>query len=484
MSLLRGNRDQETGPIKLDRRRHAKPEHSRRTARLRPSTWSVTGSALAPALAVLLLSAFPPQAPAVQEDPAAGESSTEGAPPPPEAAEPRLLGKPSALEPPQATRSTVPVDRGTRLLERPDRGAPILVTVRAPTELEILDRNDGWIQVRYEAWRGWFRPEESGPSLLDHQGWQVELTTDGDLRFTSAPVTTRNLTEERLARITPFLRDGGRTLNFGPYRLLTDVTDADLLDGLRSVAEQLAHAYQSRYGLALAESPPESIVLFAGEEAYRRYATEVPELAGLSSLGHQSHGLAVTFAGQRSSERIRRILVHELTHLVNRRALPLVVPSWIEEGLAEDLAFSRVDGQGRLVPRSLSGTTVRSEGKLTITGGFASLASLLRLVRSPSWPAPTTLVETGWEDFVRPELRPAYYTQAAFFVRFLLDGAGGRYRDGFHDYLQALARGEGGAGGELWPRLADEPERVEDGYEVWLHQQADAFGIVVTQPAR
>ncbi len=57
-------------------------------------------------------------------------------------------------------------------------------------------------------------------------------------------------------------------------------------------------------------------------------------------------------------------------------------------------------------------------------------------------PAARELIGTDWESFVRaPEIQLNYAT-AAFWVRFLIDGDGGRHAAGFRAFLAAVAGGE------------------------------------------
>lgn len=391
-----------------------------------------------------------------------------------------VLGKRSAISFDGATPETIRLRPGTRLHAHPEPDAPVLTTVRAELELEVLDRSEEWAQVRHNSLRGWVladpRGRSTGKSLLDRPGWLIESDETGRRRFVEAPVFSPQLTAARLIRLREFLGERERRVPFGPYELYTDVANDPLIEELESTAAVLEATYRERFGLELREADPQAVVLFAREETYRAYEREVPEISALATLGHQSHGVAVTFVGSRSVRQIRRILLHELTHLLNRRALPLVLPTWLEEGLAEDLSFSRVDKRGRIQPGTVLGVSERSLRGSRISGGFASLATLLRHYRQPTWPRVTTLVDADWEEMVQPGARPTYYTQAAFFIRFLIDGEKGRLAEGFRSYLRELAEGRPDRI-DLWTSLGVEREQVEKAYDVWILQRGRAFGL-------
>lgn len=391
-----------------------------------------------------------------------------------------VLGKRSTITFDQPSES-IPVRAGSRIHDEAADDAPVLATVAADAELQVVRREGDWAEVRYRSWQGWVFTGVTGKrkSLLDRPGWRVETTEDGSRRFVVAPEPTPEFTEARLLRLREVLGDGERELQFGAFRVLTDVRDDALFEQLRATIGTLEATYRSRFGLEIApaEGEPQAIVLFAREETYRSYEDELPGISELATLGHQSHGVAVTFVGERSLDRIRRTLLHEVTHLLNRRALPLLLPSWLEEGLAEDISFCRVNEEGEVLPGTILGENERSLRGRHVSGGFASLAALLSHHRQPSWPKVADLVAADWEEFVQPELRPTHYTQAAFFIRFMLDGRDGLLAEGFRSYLQTVAGG-GADRADLWSHLGLPEKEVEGAYDAWILSQAVAYGVV------
>ncbi|MFQ5524836.1 MAG: hypothetical protein ACE5GX_01110 [Thermoanaerobaculia bacterium] len=390
-----------------------------------------------------------------------------------------ILGKRSSISFEAAPAEALAVAAGARLHVEPKAESAVLATVRVDLELEVLSRDGDWAEVRYQSWQGWVlaSPEVSKRSLLDRRGWVVEVDESGTRRFAEAPTFSPELTAPRLMRLREFLAENERVLELGSYTLYTDVRNDSWLESLIPTVAALDEIYRTRFGLELDEAEKQSIVLFAREATYRAYEKEVPEISKLATLGHQSHGVAVTFVGSRSTDQIRRILLHELTHLLNRRALPLVLPSWLEEGLAEDLSFSRVDDSGRILAGTVTGRRQRTLTESRISGGFASLATLLRRYRRPSWPRVTTLVDTHWERFVQPGARTSFYTQAAFFLRFLIDGRDGLLADGFRKYLRLVAE-EGPERADLWTSLDAPKEDIEKAYDIWIWNQGRFYGAV------
>ncbi len=121
---------------------------------------------------------------------------------------------------------------------------------------------------------------------------------------------------------------------------MTDVAGGELT-GLDAVAARLADAYATRYGVAAAPGPDQAVAIFASDVRYRAFA-EADGGALPGTRGHAGAGLAAFSVGRNPLE-TRVLLVHELTHLLSRNALGDGVPVWLDEGIAEDLAWCRTD---------------------------------------------------------------------------------------------------------------------------------------------
>lgn len=212
---------------------------------------------------------------------------------------------------------------------------------------------------------------------------------------------------------------------FGSYLLLTDIADPALLARAEVVVGALEELYTARYGQRPLGTPREAIVLFATEEDYRRFQAGDPRLAGVSSsTGLAGKGIVATYRGARADEELLGTLVHELGHLLNRRAIGPSLPSWLDEGIADDLGASRIDRQGRLLPASWSRTLDIRGPEIRISGGEAALRDLAAIF-GPDGSAPGRLDLGGmlaldWEEFVGEAGAELHYAAATAFIRMLL----------------------------------------------------------------
>jgi hypothetical protein len=133
--------------------------------------------------------------------------------------------------------------------------------------------------------------------------------------------------------------------------------------------------------------------------------------------------------------------VHELTHLLNRRALGPALPPWLDEGLAEDLAWSQVDPRGRLLPGSFGGSREKKGSVVRWKGAQAALRQLVRESEQGKLTSPSELIDLDWDEFVASPGRELRYAQAAILVRFLLDGRDPGAALGFRRFLRETAQG-------------------------------------------
>ncbi len=134
--------------------------------------------------------------------------------------------------------------------------------------------------------------------------------------------------------------------------------------------------------------------------------------------------MVATFRGLRQMTELLGTLVHELVHLLNRRAIGPALPSWLDEGLADDLGASRIDPDGRLWPGTWSRTLDAHENEIRISGGEAALRDLAD-VFGPDGSAPGRLdlgamLALEWEEFVAEQGAELHYAAAAAFIRMLL----------------------------------------------------------------
>jgi hypothetical protein len=214
------------------------------------------------------------------------------------------------------------------------------------------------------------------------------------------------------------------------------------------VASRVETAYRERYGREPVGEPTEVIVLYAREKDYRAYQNQDRTLAALPASGHSGYGIVALFDGGRPESEVAATLVHELTHLLNRRALGPFLPSWLDEGLADDLARSHTDESAALhqLARSLK------------ADGLRPLPELLRL---------------DWQGFMR-DGGNLNYAQSSFWVGYLLEGEGGALASRFRLFLDAVAHGGPPTAEALQEILGRPWEDLQAGFNGWVLAQRGA----------
>lgn len=426
-----------------------------------PSSW------LAVALGSLL---WPAGSAAAMTSPQALRGRADGQEPGPDVVEEPILGVPSAIPRQAGSEELVMVEAGTRLQESPHPGAPVLDVVQTQIELPVLERFGAWVRIRYGSWRGW-----------------ILVADDGELPV-AAQTPPKPREEERLTRARELLGNAARARTLGPYTLYTDLTDNALLEQLAGVATHLTLSYRQRYDLEVSLDGSEAVVLFADEGDYRAFEAGEKSIADVHTQGFARQGLSVLFVGERDVTATRQALIHELVHVLNRRALGTHIPAWLEEGLAEDLGFSRIQADGQIVVGSLGGSSVPvptspsrvgSPQGIEISGPRGSLVALLIAWHDPTRPALAELVAMPWQEFVGAAAGAIHYAESAFLVRYLLDGRKRSLGEGFRRYLRAMAAGELKLGATVWTYLGIEADELEPAYYLWLRNQARANGLPV-----
>jgi formamidopyrimidine-DNA glycosylase len=263
-------------------------------------------------------------------------------------------------------------------------------------------------------------PRAAPAALADTGAAQSRPRQDVELTL---PLPAREADPARLAAARVILGEAARDSRLGPFALVTDVADEELLVRAAKLAETLDVVYRDRYGLAPLGPPRESVVLFRRESDYRlfqRGERDIGEIAAAAGLA--GGGIASTWVEGRLPEEVLATLTHEWTHLANRRALGPALPSWLDEGIAEDLGASRVDAQGRLVPGTWSRVLTPLASGWTIAGGEAALRDLyvhFSLPASAAGELERTL-KLDWRGFSGDAGAAQRYGLAAAFLRLLL----------------------------------------------------------------
>jgi len=383
--------------------------------------------------------ARPPQQPA-------SDPRTANADAPADAGSDRITSQPSIW-----------VKPGMKLYHRPAVSAPITVRFAAYANLPHLETRNGWARVRWHDTIGWLEPApDSGPPL-------------GRAPEPPRPLPPRRADRARLAAACALLGTNAREQALGPYTLLTDSTNRLLITRLGRLAERLDRVYEERFGRAPRGTPRETVVLFEHEADYRQFQGLSPELSGRNAAGHAGWGIAALFRGRRDIENVSATFIHELVHLINRRALGPALPPWLGEGLAEALATARLLPWGDLEPRHWGGIRRQFGSRIELSGGRAARMRLRRALRTGALPSLASLLALDAGNFSRDAPNAEQrYAMAGTFIRYLLDGDDARWARAFQGFLDAVAQGDDARGEALRARLATRWDALDGGYRAWL----------------
>ena len=302
-------------------------------------------------------------------------------------------------------------------------------------------------------------------------------TTDG--AGPRGEVTTSAASLATAAAAPPQLPAGLPVRALAPFSLATDVRDERLLATVGAVAAALPADFEARFGLRAAAGG--TLVLFARGADFRAWLAAEgggdPAVEGLAR-----HGVAAFAVEDLRSDEVTALMVHELSHLLVRAAAGRQLPPWLDEGLVEELAISGRDARGHTVPGSLRvRSTVRSTSatalpgraryERTITGPGAALITLLRGPRPPL----AELLAMPPSTFTAASGRPERYAVAAFFVRYLLDGDGERWRQPFRAFLATVAAGGPADAAALEAALGVSLAELQGRFDPWLRRTAQTL---------
>ncbi len=361
-------------------------------------------------------------------------------------------------DPLAGARQRVWVVAGTQLLAEPRSGAATVVEVDVIANLALLERHGPWHRLRFGASSGWVRLERPPDSAL----------ALGNAPEPPRPLPGRPPDPERLARARSLFAAPEVEGRLGPYPLYTDAADAAALESLSVMAADLEGVYERRYGVAPVCCPQEVVLLYSRRESYLELQGSDEKLVELATEGLAGYGLVATYLEGRSAGEVAATLVHELVHLLNRRALGPALPPWLDEGLADDLAYSRLGADGRLMPGTLGGEEIREGNRFEWRGGRAAEVLIRRSIADRSLLEPAVLVGLDWEDFVGGARSDLHYAESAFLVRYALDPGRPRRRAGFRAFLAHVAGGGPATPEALFERMELAPEALAAGFTEWL----------------
>ncbi len=360
---------------------------------------------------------------------------------------------------------TLHVRAGTVIRRTPSAKSPRVAVLAEEADLARIAQQGAWVQVQWEQVTGWV-------SLVGLAGVEGAEPLLGSAAEPTHPVAARKADPERLARARRLLgsalrKSAKNAPHLGPYPLLTDVAAPERIAFLDRIAGQVEVTYRERYGRTPIGAPAETVLLFENEGAYRVYQDAEGALAGAEASGHSGYGLVAIWEGGRPTREIAETLVHEIVHLENRRAIGPQLPPWLDEGIADDLAHSKIGDDGALDPSTLGGTAFRAGGRIQYFGAKAALRQLVEAQGEGTAPTLPDLLAMPWETFVAAGA-DLHYAQASFFVRYLLGGENGALAPGFRAFLNAVAEGGEPSAEVLEKSLGKSWPELEAGFRVWV----------------
>ncbi len=265
----------------------------------------------------------------------------------------------------------------------------------------------------------------------------------------AGPQTAVSISPERLreAVIAIGSSSEGRC---GPYPLVSNVRLPRLAAVCEEVVAVLDDVYADRFDLRPIGEPAETILAFASERDFKLFAS-VTSRWRVEANGRASaaNGYVALAWDENEADRGAATLVHELVHLLNRRALGSALPAWLDEGLADDLADRTVGG--KLAPAAWRLSMDRAAEELLPLVEFLVLES---------------------DDFYAGR-GYSNYAQALLLVRFLADHPqlGGSFRG----YLRSLADGAPRGSGGLTDALGISADALEREWRAWVAVRHSGF---------
>jgi len=375
-----------------------------------------------------------------------------------------------------SARPQVWVEPGTHVQLSPHPDSEVLATVELLGNYSFVERRGDWFHIyRFSVDHG------------DLEGWiwlegYVEPSAERLQRSEPVlPLAAVPPNPEKVRRARSFMDQGGIEVPCGPYILYADVGDGSVSEVCAQLASQLEEIYRDRFGLTPVSEPAEAIFWFLSRGAYEAFISD-DESIPAEKGGHAApaRGYLALHSEDLPREAVVSTLAHELTHLINRRALGPALPPWLSEGLADDLAESRLEESGRLVPGELGGYSLASEAVVQHFGGVVSAAKLIEALDGTGLPELRALVEMGPDEFHEPPQEALLYALSSFWVRYLLSGAPGSDPAGFRAYLAAVASGVSITPDLLVQYLGDDWPELEAGFQTWVRFQATPLPGMVT----
>lgn len=359
------------------------------------------------------------------------------------------------------------VQAGASLHAEPDQQSEVLVTTTSISNLSIIEQRGDW----YRVWlpHSGARPLRVWIWLEDYQPPTQEILRRADPVL---PLPATPPDPERVSAARRLMLDGGVEVRCGRQPLYTDVPDDEIVGLCESLTMNLEALYRERYGLLPAGPAAEAVLYFREAADYREFR-DLERIGFDTGLAHATpaRGYLALFKGERADGEVLATLVHELTHLLNRRFLGPALPPWLNEGIADDLAESRIDPDGVIHPDRLGGETLRHDGRIVILGGLAAAIDLQEAIRVDNLPTLRELVGMEERQFHRSDRVLLHYALSSFWIRYLASGFDPDVTRGFRQFLQDVAAGETLTVELLQRRLETDWDELESEFRLWVHLQ-------------
>ncbi|MCH9646918.1 MAG: hypothetical protein K0U98_01695 [Deltaproteobacteria bacterium] len=353
---------------------------------------------------------------------------------------------------------------GNRVREEVGPEAEARVALEAMAHLPVLERQGNWAQVVFAGERGWVDTAWQPP-------YSRRKARRGILREQADPTVGSSADQLRKARQILGIRRPSRRL--GAYDVYTDVEDEELLSFLDSAASHAEEAYFSRYGRLPSGNPRRTVVLFAREGDYRAYS-ESSFPGGGTNAGHAGSGVLAFFAEKKPRNTLARTLVHEITHLLNDRALARQLPTWLEEGLASDLGGLWIESAATVAKEGGARSSTLDVWRSIGSRPEVRLIHLAKIMDEGLLPPVRILWSLDYSQFHSPAIESSAYSHSAAVVRYLMDGEDGRFTEGFRTYLKRIAIGHGANPKLLLKILETDLETFDREFRSWVGAEAEA----------
>ena len=359
------------------------------------------------------------------------------------------------------------VQAGATLYAEPDQQSSVVETMTSISNLSIIEQRGNW----YRVWmpRPGARPLRAWVRLDDYQPPTQEVLRQADPVL---PLPATPPDPERISSARRLMLDGGVEVRCGRQPLYTDAPDDQIVGLCELVTMNLETLYRERYGLSPASPPAEAVLYFRETADYREFRDQ-ERIALDMGLAHATpaRGYLALFKGERVIGEVLATLVHELTHLLNRRSLGPALPPWLNEGIADDLAESQIDADGVIHPDRLGGEALQHDGRIVISGGLAAAIELQDAIRIDDLPTFRELVEMEERQFHRRDRVLLHYALSSFWIRYLASGYNPDVTRGFRQFLQDVAGGEILTTELLQSRLQSDWDELESEFRLWVHLQ-------------